>query len=138
MQDGRSPGAGLCTLDLKRPVPGGFWDLIKCASLQINFQMKSLSLGKYRLFHRYLMNAPSNKNHTPYLKTVCPCIGRESPARSGLISTWMEDRLGIPGAVSFCFSFTGQLTHFSKLQHSCVLLYPLNLIAASFCLLLSL
>ncbi len=37
----------------------------------------------------------------------------------------MGDRLGIPGAVSFCFSFTGQLTHFSKLQHSCVLLYPL-------------
>ncbi len=36
----------------------------------------------------------------------------------------MGDRLGIPGAVSFCFSFTGQLTHFSKLQHSCVLLYP--------------
>ncbi len=33
-----------------------------------------------------------------------------------------------------CFSFTGQLTHFSKLQHSCVLLYPFNLIAASFCL----
>ncbi len=24
----------------------------------------------------------------------------------------MGDRLGIPGAVSFCFSFTGQLTHF--------------------------
>ncbi len=47
-------------------------------------------------------------------------------------STWMGDRLGIPGAVSFCFSFTGQLTHFSKLQHSCVLLYPFNLIAASF------
>ncbi len=47
----------------------------------------------------------------------------------------MGDRLGIPGAVSFCFSFTGQLTHFSKLQHSCVLLYPFNLIAASFCLL---
>ncbi len=44
----------------------------------------------------------------------------------------MGDRLGIPGAVSFCFSFTGQLTHFSKLQHSCVLLYPFNLIAASF------
>ncbi len=42
----------------------------------------------------------------------------------------MGDRLGIPGAVSFCFSFTGQLTHFSKLQHSCVLLYPFNLIAA--------
>ncbi len=41
----------------------------------------------------------------------------------------MGDRLGIPGAVSFCFSFTGQLTHFSKLQHSCVLLYPFNLIA---------
>ncbi len=37
----------------------------------------------------------------------------------------MGDRLGIPGAVSFAFSFTGQLTHFSKLQHSCVLLYPL-------------
>ncbi len=35
-------------------------------------------------------------------------------------------------------SFTGQLTHFSKLQHSCVLLYPFNLIAASFCLLTSL
>ncbi len=35
----------------------------------------------------------------------------------------MGDRLGLPGAVSFCFSFTGQLTHFSKLQHSCVLLY---------------
>ncbi len=50
----------------------------------------------------------------------------------------MGDRLGIPGAVSFCFSFTGQLTHFSKLQHSCVLLYPFNLIAASFCLLTSL
>ncbi len=52
----------------------------------------------------------------------------------GLVSTWMGDRLGIPGAVSFCFcfSFTGQLTHFSKLQHSCVLLYPFNLIAASF------
>ncbi len=44
----------------------------------------------------------------------------------------MGDRLGIPGAVSFCFSFTGQLTHFSKLQHSCVLLYPFNLIAALF------
>ncbi len=44
----------------------------------------------------------------------------------------MGDRLGIPGAVSFCFSFTGQLTHFSKLQHSCVLLYPFNLIAAFF------
>ncbi len=50
----------------------------------------------------------------------------------------MADRLGIPGAVRFCFSFTGQLTHFSKLQHSCVLLYPFNLIAASFCLLTSL
>ncbi len=50
----------------------------------------------------------------------------------------MGDRLGIPGAVSFCFSFTGQLTHFSKLQHSCVLLYPFNLIAAFFCLLTSL
>ncbi len=48
-----------------------------------------------------------------------------------LVLGW-EDRLGIPGAVSFCFSFTGQLTHFSKLQHSCVLLYPFNLIAASF------
>ncbi len=59
-------------------------------------------------------------------------------SRVGLVSTWMGDRLGIPGAVSFCFSFTGQLTHFSKLQHSCVLLYPFNLIAASFCLLTSL
>ncbi len=55
-----------------------------------------------------------------------------------MVSSWMGDRLGIPGAVSFGFSFTGQLKHFSKLQHSCVLLYPLNLIAASFCLLLSL
>ncbi len=44
----------------------------------------------------------------------------------------MGDRLGIPGAVSFCFSFTGQLTHFSKLQHSCVLLYPFNLICCFF------
>ncbi len=59
-------------------------------------------------------------------------------SRAGLVITWMGDCLGIPGAVSFCFSFTGQLTHFSKLQHSCVLLYPFNLIAASFCLLTSL
>ncbi len=59
-------------------------------------------------------------------------------SRVGPGSTWMGDRLGIPGAVSFCFSFTGQLTHFSKLQHSWVLLYPFNLIAASFCLLTSL
>ncbi len=43
----------------------------------------------------------------------------------------MGDPPGNPGAVSFCFSFTGQLTHFSKLQHSCVLLYPFNLIAAA-------
>ncbi len=50
----------------------------------------------------------------------------------------MGDRLGIPGAVSFCFSFTGQLTHFSKLQHSCVLLYPLIWLLLSFCLLTSL
>ncbi len=50
----------------------------------------------------------------------------------------MGDCLGIPGAVSFCFSFTGQLTHFSKLQHSCVLLTLLIWLLLLFCLLTSL
>ncbi len=50
----------------------------------------------------------------------------------------MGDRLGIPGAVSFCFSFTGQLTHTSPSFSIHAFSFTLLSDCCFFCLLTSL
>ena len=53
-----------------------------------------------------LINAVQNRHHSP--TTIPRWIYRfssdhRSQAASGPVSTWMGDRLGIPGVVGFCF-----------------------------------